>query len=676
MTSKEVANSLSLVGIDVGGTFTDFVWRVNGDLHVLKVPTTPDNQSRAIEHGLEELGVGTGVQVIHGTTVATNALLERRGARAALVTTRGFADVLAIGRQNRPSLYGLSQARRPVLIPAEWRFEVNERVDVRGAVITPLDEAEVDVLAQKLDEEKIESLAIVLLFSYLNPAHERLVAQRLASLLPQLNVSVSSELLPEYREYERTSTLSINAYVQPLVAAYLSRLDKSLKGRSIFVMQSNGGVLSLDGASKQAGRLVLSGPAGGVVGAFEVAKKGLNTSTPEIITFDMGGTSTDVALSPGVLPRTTEGEITAIPIRFPSMNIHTVGAGGGSIARVDAGGVLRVGPESAGARPGPVCYGRGGTQPTVTDANLVLGRIPKDGFQGGGMQLDEQAAFDALSALGKLLGLNAHEAALGVIRVANAVMERALRRISIEQGYDPREYTLLPFGGAGALHACELAEALGIHQILIPRYPGVLSAWGLTIADNTFDASTALLLDSEAVLENPDVLEKNWQVLEKKVREGLPVRAGEPSFHAWFDLRYRGQSFELEIPVELPLGPAALKQAIDSFHSVHERRFGYRLSANSVEVVALRVQGSHPGTAMQEPGQGPDRQHSQDVQQCSVWFEKAGPVRVPFVQRDDVKEENSFMGPAVIGQYDATLLVFPTWRVSADIHRNILLRRT
>ena len=677
MTHKEAKGFFQLVGIDVGGTFTDFVWRVGDDVHVLKVSTTPENQSKAIEQGLQQLDVGLDVQVMHGTTVATNALLERNGAKAALVTTKGFADVLAIGRQNRPSLYALSQSQKPVLIPGDLRFELDERMDARGQVLKSLNDEDIERLAGVLRNEAVDSLAIVFLFSFLNPMHERQVADRLTALVPEINLSVSSELLPEYREYERTSTLAINAYVQPLVAAYLNRLQERLKGRTLFVMQSSGGVLSLEHAARQAGRLVLSGPAGGVVGAFEVAKQALESASPEIITFDMGGTSTDVALCPGVLPRTTEGEITDIPIRFPSMNIHTVGAGGGSIARIDSGGVLRVGPESAGADPGPVCYGKGGVQPTVTDANLVLGRIPHDGFQVAGKKLDKEAALNALSTLGRSLGLSAEEAALGVIRVANAVMERALRKISVEQGYDPRWYTLVPFGGAGALHACELAEAIGIQRILIPRYPGVLSAWGLTIAENTFEASAALLEDSSELIARPGSLEAMFQELQKNVIDGLQGKEALPSFRAWLDMRYSGQSFELEIPVELPLDNPHIEAAVDRFHSVHERRFGYRLSDSPVEVVALRVQGSLPGAAFanQKPDSWQERAHIDSSEERQVWFDRAGPQSVWYVDRDYLDVEQAFVGPAVVRQYDATLLVFPSWRVSVDRHRNILLRR-
>ena len=350
-----------LVGIDVGGTFTDFVWLVDGELRVFKESTTPNDQSLAILRGLQALGVDAEARVVHGTTVATNALLEHRGAKTALLTTSGFADILAIGRQNRPHLYKLTQVRPAPLVPPSLRLEVSERLDASGQVLMPLDEEGVRTAVQTLQDEGVESIAIVFLFSFLNPSHERKTAQIVQALLPEIHVSCSSDLLPEYREYERTAATVINAYVQPLVAKYLARLKMSLGKRTLHVMQSSGGAIGIDKATYEGARLVLSGPAGGIVGAFEVAKTANDDDKPLIITFDMGGTSTDVALCPGILPRTAESGIAGLPLRFPSADIHTVGAGGGSIARVDAGGVLRVGPESAGAMPGPACYGRGGT---------------------------------------------------------------------------------------------------------------------------------------------------------------------------------------------------------------------------------------------------------------------------------------------------------------------------
>ena len=424
-----MTSEATLVGIDVGGTFTDFVVLDGAGLRVHKVPTTPDDQSRAIVAGLEALGIDRtsldAAQIVHGMTVATNALLERRGAKTGLLTTRGFGDVLVIGRQNRPFLYRLSQTRPPSLVADEWRREVDERLDAAGEVVTPLDEDAVARLAAELAQSDVQSLAIVFLHAFRNPDHERRAAVILRERLPDLPLSLSSEILPEYREYERTATTVINAYVQPLVARYLARLDKALPGSHVRIMQSNGGAIGLAQAADQAARLVLSGPAGGVVGAFALAQSAgvssngaassdtasnntvsnnavsnntsNNGAAPQLITFDMGGTSTDVALCPGAIPTTAESLIDDLPLRLPLIDIHTVGAGGGSIAYVDVGGALRVGPRSAGAVPGPACYGRGGQEPTVTDANLVLGRLDPQGFLGGHGEvgLDEGAARDA-----------------------------------------------------------------------------------------------------------------------------------------------------------------------------------------------------------------------------------------------------------------------------------------
>ena len=666
---------MDVVGIDVGGTFTDFVWVHEGQLNVLKVPTTPANQSEAIEAGIDQAGIGMVARVIHGTTVATNALLERRGAKAALITTKGFADVLAIGRQNRPHLYQLSQERKSPLIPRNLRFEVHERIGAGGEIITPLDLEEINRIVPVLVAESVESVAIVFLFSFLNPVHEHKAASLLKERLPGIEISVSSILLPEYREYERTSTLAINAYVQPLVARYFNRLEEALGNRSIDVMQSNGGVLSLQRASEQAGRLVLSGPAGGIVGAFETSKTGLDTEEPHIITFDMGGTSTDVALCPGLLPRTTNTKIAGMPLRFPSMDIHTVGAGGGSIARIDAGGVLKVGPESAGANPGPACYGLGGAEATVTDANVLLGRIPVDAFGSSGLMLDKEAAFSVLDRLGRSIGISAYEAASGVIRVANAVMERALRRISVERGYDPRKYTLVPFGGAGSLHACALAELLGIEKIFIPRYPGVLSAVGLAMANSTFEISQAVLEQIQYVVDQPEKLERITDEMATTVRHAFHSDSSGLRIRAWLDLRYAGQSYELEVPLELPVCPRSILHTQNEFHKEHMRRFGYNMEERALEVVTIRMQGERmsakpewtPGTI----GSG----EPENTAFCDVWIEGEGMRPVPCVEREALLPGKKLIGPLIVVQYDTTILVNAQWEMSTDVHRNILLWR-
>ncbi len=679
----EVFETRAMVGVDVGGTFTDFVMLEGGQMRIWKCSTTPADQTQAIASGLAELGI-QGAVLVHGTTLATNALLERRGARTALLTTAGFADVLAIGRQNRPHLYRLSQEREPPLVPEERRWEVPERLDATGQVLIPLDEEALDVVAGRLASEGVESLAIVFLFSFRNPAHERRAAERLRARCPHVALSLSSEVLPEYREYERTVTTVVNAYVCPLVARYMERLAQVLPEGHIRVMQSNGGVTGPRQAAAQAARLVLSGPAAGVVGAFFVARESQPdpSSPPHILTLDMGGTSTDVALCPGSVPYTPENTVAGLPLRLPAVDVHTVGAGGGSLAWVDPAGVLHVGPQSAGAVPGPVCYGRGGRTPTVTDAHLVLGQLHPGYFLGGrgDVTLDLPAARSALGRLGQELGgLSAEEAALGVIRVANATMERALRYVSVERGYDPRDFTLLPFGGAGPLHACALAEALDIPRILVPPHPGVLSALGLLLADVTCDASRSLLCPADGALVASGLLDTVVKELSEQVQatlraEGFP----RPVVEAALDLRYRGQSYELTVPLSLPATAESLARAREAFHSAHRRRYGYAMPAEAVEVVTVRVRGIGPVARPSLPRapRGAEDAAPALLGDHPVWFESGGPAAAPAYDRSRLRPGNRFSGPAVVFQYDSTVLVHPAWEAEVDEWGNIWLRRT
>jgi N-methylhydantoinase A len=478
------------IGIDIGGTFTDFVVfePATGKLETFKLLSTPHDPSLVVLNGLERIFEKHGRQgsLVHGSTVATNALLERKGARCALITTRGFKDVLQIGRQNRPSLYDLFADPAPTLVASDWRLEVDERVDSLGHVLQELDTAQVEGLIPRLQAGGIESVAVCFLFSFLQPGHERLVTERLRTA--GILVSASHEILPEYREYERVSTTAVNAYVSPVMDGYLSHLEEQLKQStpdvSLQVMQSNGGTIQPLEARQFAVRCILSGPAGGMVASQLVA--GLDASGPgepvRVITFDMGGTSTDVSLIEGTPQIITEAVISGCPIRIPMLDIHTIGAGGGSIARLDAGGALTVGPQSAGADPGPACYGKGDL-PTVTDANLVLGRLSPEHFLGGQMYLYAERAWKALDKLGAEMGLSGTRAALGVVQVANAHMERALRVITVERGHDPRDFNLLSFGGAGGLHAADLARGLGIPRVLIPSLASTFSAFGMLAAD-------------------------------------------------------------------------------------------------------------------------------------------------------------------------------------------------
>lgn len=673
------ANLRPLMGIDVGGTFTDFVLLDGDGLAVHKTPTTPDDQSRAIVDGLAALGV-TQAEIVHGMTVATNALLERRGAATALITTAGFADVLVIGRQNRPHLYRLSQTRPAPLVADDWRLEAPERLDADGSVLEPLDEAAVAALGERLAASDIESLALSLLFAFRNPIHEQRAAAILQAHCPDLPISLSSAILPEYREYERTAATVINAYVQPLVGRYLARLAHALRRSQVRILQSNGGAIGLDQAAEQPVRLLLSGPAGGVVGAFAVARQALRGTAPQLITLDMGGTSTDVALCPGVIPTTPESTITDLPLRLPVIDIHTVGAGGGSIAEVDAGGGLRVGPRSAGAVPGPVCYGRGGTEPTVTDANLVLGRLHPQGFLGGQgeVRLDPDAAHAVMARLGDRLGLSPHAAALGVVRIANATMERALRRVSVERGHDPRGFILLPFGGAGPLHGCDLAAALGIRRILIPPIPGVLSAYGMLVADVAYDLSQTVLAPAAAYLADPAPLVEIYTSLADRVADVLAQEGiAAPQTAAALDLRYQGQSYELTLPLALPITPGAVGDAVDGFHHAHAQRYGYAMPDEPVEAVTLRVRGYAPGAQPNLPTYptvGLDASAAQ-VGERVIWFSPDGPLTAPIYDRSRLAAGNRFDGPALVLQYDTTVVVAPEWQGRVDSMLNLWLER-
>jgi N-methylhydantoinase A len=687
------------LGVDIGGTFTDFVLLDEaGRVRLHKRLSTPADPAQAVLAGVASLNLPADLnaQVIHGSTIATNALLERRGARTALITTLGFADVLEIGRQNRPDLYALVPERPAPLVPREWRYEAAERITAQGKVLIPLDPAAVEALLPQLAANGIESVAVCFLFSYLRPEHERMVKAMLeargrrsdsADARPptsDLYVSVSSDLLPEYREYERTATTVINAYVTPVMDRYLGRLEAGLHPRPLRVMQSNGGSLTAATARKQAARTALSGPAGGVVGAFAVAGG-------DIITFDMGGTSTDVCLCPGSIPFTSEGEIAALglPLRLPIIDIHTVGAGGGSLARLDAGGALVVGPESAGAEPGPACYGRGGTQPTVTDANLVLGRVHPAHFLGGQMTLDEDAARAALAPLAAQLAGRPESATLpdgaleraawGVLQVANAAMERAIRRISVERGYDPADFVLVAFGGAGPLHACELAARLGLPSVFVPSAPGVLSALGMLAADLVKDyASTVLRTAADLTAEILAALYAPWEARARaemiaEAGAGSAVRLGRSA-----DLRYQGQSFEINVPV--PPGtpdPAALTA---DFHARHKRRYGHAHPAEPVEVVNVRVRATGPTPPLVfQPllaANSPDPAAARlEVQ--PAWFELGGDLRAmltPIYDREALRAGHRLAGPAIVVQLDATTVVPPGWAGEVAGAGHILLR--
>ena len=666
----------TVVGIDVGGTFTDIAVLQDGQLTVHKLPSTPQNPSRGVVQGVDEVGIETGeADFVHGSTVATNALLEGKGARTALVTTMGFEDVLEIGRQSRAELYNLEQDRTPTLAPWELRFGLPERVDYKGSILEDLHSDAIDALMALITESEVDAVAVSFLFSFLNPVHEEMVNAALQKLEPRPFISLSSQVLPEFREFERTSTVVVNAYVGQVMSRYLGELEQSL-GEGLRIMQSSGGSITARLAADQPVRTILSGPAGGVVGAFHVSTQ---AGYPDIITLDMGGTSTDVSLCPGRIKETSSSNVGGHPISVPMIEIHTVGAGGGSIARVDTGGALAVGPQSAGADPGPACYGRG-EQLTVSDANLLLGRLRPDHFLGGRLTLDLPRARGLMTSLAARLGLAEQQAALGILRVVNANMERAIRAISLERGYDPRNFTLVPFGGAGPVHGCELAQELGIPRVLIPARPGILSALGVAIADVVKDYSRTVMLRGADL--DRSRLEEEFHGMEGLARaelkhEGLP--SDRMTARRFVDVRYVGQSFELTIDYPASRGSRSadgLARAIsDSFYRAHLQRFGYADRSEPVEIVNLRLKLD---LAVDKPdlqldssvGSGPSNARIDSV---GVVF-RDGELETPLIQRDLLSTGDRIAGPALVIQMDTTTVVPPGWHGQIDAYGNLLLQ--
>ena len=599
------------------------------------------------------------ILLIHGSTVATNALLERRGARVGLVTNRGFEDVIEIGRQNRPQLYALEGRRPAPPVAREDRHGVAGRLGPRGEEEEPLDEAELATLADRL--RGVDSVAVCLLHSYANPAHERAVAAALERL--GVPVSVSSEILPEYREYERTATTVVNAYVAPLMDRYLERLEANAGATRVRIMGSGGGALPVARARREPVHTVLSGPAGGVMGALEAARR---AGFSDIVGFDMGGTSTDVTLCPGRPLHTREFVIAGLPVAVPVLDIHTVGAGGGSIARVDAGGALRVGPESAGAVPGPICYGRGGTEVTVTDAHVWLGRLPADAFLGGERRLDRERIAGPLQELASRLGATPEQAAEGVLAVANTAMEGALRVISVERGYDPADFTLVPFGGAAALHAAELAERLGLPRILVPPDPGLLSAFGMLVSPLRKDVSRTVLLDEAEANAHMAVELARLEAAAIAAMEDEGVSRARVTVTHWVDARYRGQSYELRVPAA---GWA------EAFHAAHEARYGFARRGAPVEAVTLRVEATAPGPAVPEPRlpRAPSPDPRPDAFGEVVLH--GDTLRVPRFGRPGLLAGHRLRGPAVVTEYSATTWLPPGWRAEVLPGGGLLMER-
>jgi N-methylhydantoinase A len=654
MSPQSNTASTALLAVDTGGTFTDLVLLREGKLTTLKVASTPHDPSQAVLDGIAEILDGQeGFFLLHGSTVATNALLERRGSKVTLVTNRGFEDVIEIGRQNRPQLYALVGHRLPTLVDRDCRLGIGGRVGPRGEEIEPLDTAELGALVARIQETGAEAVAISLLHAYADDSHERQVADAVAGA--GLPLSVSSELVPEFREYERTSTTVVNAYVSPIMNRYLGRLSQEAGARRVTIMGSNGGAIPVERARREPVHTVLSGPAGGVVGALTWAKR---SGTDHVISFDMGGTSTDVSLCPGRPLRTREFEIAGQPTSIPVLDIHTVGAGGGSLARVDAGGALRVGPQSAGADPGPICYGNGGSGVTVTDAHVWLGRLPADAFLGGGAELDREAIRVPLQDIANALGTSLEDAAEGIISVADTAMERALRVISVERGYDPADFAVVAFGGAGGLHVAGLTQRVGALKAIVPPDPGLLSAYGMLASPVTRETSRTVLLSSQAEGVS-DVITQTLESLEAAARsemlaEGVPAEA--LTTERWIDARYAGQSFELRVPA---------RDWESHFHHAHEERYGYRRDDSAVEAVTVRAVVTAPPPTLDvdrlETSTSPPH-----TEPCTV-VSGGEEVDGTRVWRRDLRADDRILGPAVIQEYSGTTWVPPGWAVVVDV---------
>jgi N-methylhydantoinase A len=680
------------VGVDSGGTFTDVCLfdEQSGKVEVWKVPSTPDDPSRGIAEGVEQgmrrvaPGAARPAEPIayfgHGTTVATNALIQHRGVKTGLITTDGFRDLLEIGRQKRPDLYDLQADKPLTLVPRDLRLEVPERVSHTGEIDTPLDEQKMRAAARALKAAGVQAVAVSFLYGFIRPEHEQRAMAILREELPNAFLSAGHEIAPEFREFERLSTVVLNAYLGPVMARYIEALTPRLESLGLtatpHLTQSNGGVIGFATAARMPVRTVLSGPSTGVVGAQAV---GVLAGFPDLITFDMGGTSTDVALLQGGRCKlATEATVHGYPIKAPMLDIHTVGAGGGSIAHIDAGGLLKVGPRSCGADPGPVCYDRGNSEPAVTDANVVLQTLNPLHLLGGRMKIRQDLAQQAVGRLADRLGLGLLETAQGIISVVTANMARAIRVISVQRGHDPRDYTLMAFGGAGPLHAARLARELEIGRVLVPRNPGILCAMGLLLTDLRADfAATRLVRANEGAL--PIVAEAFVQLAERAERwfeqEGIAPKDRRRLRTA--DMRYHGQNYELAVAV--PDGattPATIEALLAGFAEAHRQRYGFVAEGDPVELVTLRLEAT--GTVakaelLASPEAGPDASKA-IVGRRPVWLpETRDFAATPIYARDQLKPGNRFTGPAIVEQMDATTLVPPGMTARVDPWLNLIL---
>ncbi len=647
------------LGIDSGGTFTDVVLCDEDHWEIRKIPSTPEAPQNAVLEGVRCFDGIDECPIVHGSTVATNALLQKRLAKVALVTNEGFKDVFEIGRQNRRHLYRLIQPRRPSLVPSSHRFEVPGRILSDAQEAEAFDPERAEAVAEQLKALKVEAVAICFLFSFLNPSHEISMARILKR--HGFRVSLSHRIVGEFREFERFSTTIVNAALLPIMGPYLHSLECEMPKRPIGIMQSNGGRIRIRKAAEEPVRTVLSGPAGGVIGAGTIAR---SLGLERVIAFDMGGTSTDVSLIDGDPLITTESVVSEFPLKVPMLDIHTVGAGGGSIARLDQGGALRVGPESAGADPGPVCYGQG-TALTVTDANLFLGRLLEDRLLGDAVRLDAQRVEPLMASLAEETGLTPSVAAEGVLTVVNAVMERALRNMTVERGHDPRDFTLIAFGGAGPMHAVFLARALGIRKVVVPENPGTLSAMGMLAAKVVKDVSLTVMLPADTALE---VIEDHFAALERAAakdlnEEGIPETT--IVFERSLDMRYEGQSYELFVPYA--------QGFIDAFHRLHDNRYGYHRREAAVEIVnvRLRAAGADPKLPQRPQRKRTDASPERALleRKCAVFEGRV--VSTPVYERRLLQYGHVIDGPALIVEYSSTTVLPPGARLRVDAQLNL-----
>jgi N-methylhydantoinase A len=682
------------IGIDVGGTFTDVVLIDDrrGKIHCTKVFTVPQNPAEGVLAGIEKilrLADGTMADLDymvhgHGTTIGTNALIERKGARTGLITTRGFRDVLEIARVERPDegLYDFLVDLPEPLVPRYLRMEVDERIGSQGQVVRPLDEATVVQAVHALREQRVETIAVCLLFSFLNPSHEQRVKEICREIYPEAFVSLSSEVCPEFREFERTSTTVVNAYLQPIVERYLRNLTEQLDAKygkvQVRIMQASGGAMSADTARDHAVNIVNSGPAGGAVaGAFI----GNLIGDKQLMTVDMGGTSFDIGIIVDGVPRvSSEGKFEGYPVKIPAVDVHALGAGGGSIAWVDKGGALNVGPQSAAADPGPACYGRGGDRPTVTDANLVLGRLNPDYFLGGEIQLyPERARAAIVEQVASPLGLSLEEAAHGIIRVVNANMVKGMVGSTIQKGLDPREFTLVAFGGAGALHACELAQDLGMSQVVIPLYPGAFSAFGLVMTNIRHDYVRTVAKSSAAL--DPAVLQGIYEEMEREALDLLTAEQmtpGDIQLEWTADLRYGGQAYELSVPVSRNgrLSQTEIDATVARFHALHQKAYAYHSADEPVDFINARLVGTGRVPAVKLPRQNRSSTLSRTALKGHrpVYFAECDFVRAPVYERGRLKPGNVVPGPCVIEEQISGTVVTPGASASLDTWGNIIIR--